>query len=112
MLAKIDKSLHIINKAYWHMICHSFYRDSVIQRKPVRQQTGRDWRLLLTRRETGFFRAAVICSPATDVSTSTRRVAGSVITVASGSRVRIVFYRTGAAAAGHVINMELHVELL
>ncbi|ECG8257524.1 hypothetical protein EOQ21_02690 [Salmonella bongori serovar 48:i:-] len=58
MLAKIEKSLHIINKAYWHMICHSFYRDSVIQRKPVRQQTGRDWRLLLTRRETGFFQSS------------------------------------------------------
>ncbi len=43
---------------------------------------------------------------------STRRVAGSVLTVALASRVRIVFYRTGAAAAGHVINMELHSELL
>ncbi|ACF70330.1 hypothetical protein A7S34_10775 [Salmonella enterica] len=36
MLAKIDKSLHIINKAYWHMICHSFYGDYLMQRKAKR----------------------------------------------------------------------------
>lgn len=36
MLAKIEKSLHIINKAYWHMICHSFYGDYLMQRKAKR----------------------------------------------------------------------------
>ncbi|HFJ4477271.1 TPA: hypothetical protein ACGUIL_004629, partial [Salmonella enterica] len=36
MLAKIDKSLHIINKAYWHMICHIFYGDYLTQRKAKR----------------------------------------------------------------------------
>ncbi|EAA4527492.1 hypothetical protein EBC44_15235 [Salmonella enterica subsp. enterica] len=36
MLAKIDKSLHIINKANWHMICHSFYGDYLMQRKAKR----------------------------------------------------------------------------
>lgn len=60
-----------------------------------------------------FCRAAAICSADSDVSTSTRRVAGSVlnrrISIKSQNRL---FYRTGAAAAGHVINMELHSELL
>ncbi|VXG72751.1 FIG01047014: hypothetical protein CDS [Salmonella enterica subsp. enterica serovar Derby] len=36
MLAKIDKSLHIINKAYWHMICHIFYGDYLTPRKAKR----------------------------------------------------------------------------
>ncbi|AAV78251.1 hypothetical protein PA139_4111 [Salmonella enterica subsp. enterica serovar Paratyphi A] len=39
-----------------------------------------------------FCRAAAICSADSDVSTSTRRVAGSVLTVALASRVRIVFF--------------------
>ncbi|AAO70097.1 hypothetical protein t2510 [Salmonella enterica subsp. enterica serovar Typhi str. Ty2] len=39
-----------------------------------------------------FCRAAAICSADSDVSMSTRRVAGSVLTVALASRVRIVFF--------------------
>lgn len=62
MLAKIDKSLHIINKAYWHMICHIFMgiishkekRSVASVSRPACRQTDRHCRLPLARRETGL----------------------------------------------------------
>ncbi len=77
--------------------------------RPACRQTDRRDDYLSRGGKRPFAGAAAICSADSDVSTSTRRVAGSVLTVALAHREsRIVFYRTGAAAAGHVINMELH----
>lgn len=77
MLAKIDKSLHIINKAYWHMICHSFYGDYVMQRKAKRGYRIATGLSPDRSKLTITSRAAAICSADSDVSTSTRRVAST-----------------------------------